>query len=357
MSVDDIKIILDKLKELSFTRVHLLGGEPLMAPNLKYIVSYARKLGIEVTMVTNGTLLTEQLFNELYDLGVKSISFSMDGTSCESNDLIRGKGAFNRTVENIKRANEIRKNKAREIYLYLSFTLTRANIKSYDLLEFAEKLGIDSVSISYLSNEGEARKNYNNLELTQDEKMEFIDKIISDYKNHKKVSLHIDSRSWLVEYIYKKHGHRLVTDNLGCKGGDRQLYILANGQLLPCSPAGTSIGKKLKGIILEEFPNLLYDTVEDIEKSKSHIFFYNYTRSNKTYEAIKPCSNCKYTCKACPLLYDAKNVVEECVVAQRRIKELDQYNLEYSYKKRDMLRISEHEDRIEIINFIKSEYI
>lgn len=53
----------------------------------------------------------------------------------------------------------------------------------------------------------------------------------------------------MCEYIYKKHGVELVTDNLGCKGGDKQFYILADGQLLPCSPAGTSIGKGLKGII------------------------------------------------------------------------------------------------------------
>jgi MoaA/NifB/PqqE/SkfB family radical SAM enzyme len=355
LSITEIEQIINKLSNLSFTRIHLLGGEPLMAKNLEHLVLYAKKLNLEVTMVTNGTLLDEKMFYHLCNWGVTSISISIDGTNAYENDKIRGDGVFENVIRNLKKALEIKRSLNSKIYLYLSFTLTKKNYRnSYNLPEFAERLGLDSVSVSYLSNEGEARKDFDGLDISLEEKFKFIDKVIQNHKKHRNVALHIDSRSWLAEYIYKKHGESLVTDELGCKGGNKQFYILADGSLLPCSPSGTSMGKCLDKILGNdpEFPNLIQNSVEDIINSKSHICFYNYTRSKETYQNIYPCNQCKYTCTACPLLYQKHKIVDECVLAQKKVKEIDSETMLYRFKKEENIRTSDLNDRIEILDFI-----
>lgn len=187
LTTEEIKVILDKLAALSFTRVHLLGGEPLMAKNLNYLISYARKLNIEVTMVTNGTLLDENMFVNLCNLGVTSISFSIDGTTALENDKIRGNGSFDKVVSNIDNANKLRKENNIDIKLYLSFTLTRDNLNNASyLLDFADMHGIDSVSVSYLSKEGSARNDFMNLDVSLEEKFEFIDRLIDKRKKKQK---------------------------------------------------------------------------------------------------------------------------------------------------------------------------
>lgn len=353
LSSEEIEKILDKLSLMSFTRVHLLGGEPLLAKNIEFLVQYARKLNLEVTMVSNGTLLDSKMFINMCMLGVKSISISIDGTNQKENDCIRGEGAFSKTVNNIKNAVKIRETLGSNILLFLSFTLTKINCRqSYNLPEFAEELGVDGVNVSYLSNEGAAREEFDSINVTEEEKFLFIDKVIESHKKHRGVSLHIDARSLLAEYIYKKHGEDLVTDELGCKGGDKQFYILADGQMLPCSPAGTSIGQNKK-IFSDEvrYPNLILDSVEDIANSESFIYFYNYTRSTKTYEDIYPCSICKYPCTACPLLYSVNKNVDECIMAQTKIKRLDKEIMESIFRRKNNLRITDMGEKIEILNF------
>lgn len=355
---EDIIVMIDKMIELKFTRIHLLGGEPLLCPNLKFIIEYGRKKGLEVSMVTNGTMLTLEQYKIFMDQGVLSINVSLDGTKKEDNDLIRGEGSYDIVVKNLKEIKEYRQQIGfREtLPMQMSFTLTSKNIKgSKDLVEFARSMGFDGVTLSYLSNEGKARDDYNNMAVSEKMKFSFIDSIMEDYKKYDDLDVFIDARGWLGEYIEKKHGIEIDVDTRGCKGGADQFYILADGTLLPCSPSGTSMGAFLSNLIPVNYPNIRTDSIEAIVNSKALRCFYNYANNYKTYCKIVPCNNCKYECRACPLLYHTKNVVSECVYAQNEIAKLEQAELTTIYEKQHNIRESRSEKYIDLVDFVSGD--
>lgn len=355
LSKQDIKVIIDKLCELNFTRIHLLGGEPLMCPELYEIVKYGKKCKMLVTIVTNGTLLSEKVVTRLYELGIDSINVSIDGTNMADNDAIRGDGVFTRVVNNIGTAIKARNKNNVETKIGISFTLTKRNLNnSRNIIQFAEKLKLDFVNISYLSQEGSARNNFDDKNVSEEEKIEYIDFVIEDSKKRNSgIVVNIDSRKLLAEYIYKKHGVKLDTSSLGCEGAMSQFYILADGTLLPCSPAGTSLGCSVNQAVLHgiEPPNLLSDSVENVENSLYLKAFYNYTHNYETYKKIRPCEECKYTCLPCPLLYTNGGVVFECAVAKKKIKMLDEELMSGKLNINPSVRTSNVNNLIKIINF------
>lgn len=361
LTKDQLHNLIINLKEMKFNGIHLLGGEPLLAENLLYIIQIAQENNLSVSIVTNGTLLTKELMRNFCKFNVESIGISLEGTSIDDHDLIRGNGTFNKVIENVKEAVKIKEQYKSDLVLGISFTLTKKNcINSTNILDFANEIGFDGVSISYLSNEGKARDNYNNLAISEKEKFHFIDEIMKSYESNNNLILNIDARGYLGEYIYKKHGIRISTDTVGCKGAHRQFYVTVDGKFLPCSPSGTSMSNHIKkSKVFNSNPlNIFKNSVNELKSSHYLIDFYNYAHNYRTYENLVPCRECKYNCKPCPLLYTGKNLeVKECLFAVSQIKKLELDLLKKKYKKSPLLKFNTYKDTIEIINMQKEEYI
>jgi radical SAM protein with 4Fe4S-binding SPASM domain len=83
-------------------RVNLTGGEPFLNPQIIEIIKSYRKYDLEISMSTNALLIQEQQIDELQRLEV-TLQVSLDGSSPITHDLIRGNGAFNRLIDQIKK--------------------------------------------------------------------------------------------------------------------------------------------------------------------------------------------------------------------------------------------------------------
>src|SRR6266542_3346334 len=77
-SLDDLKKWIRKIRELGTMRIALVGGEPLVHPNIVEIVRYCRELGFATSLTTNGFLLTRKLLAELEDAGLQVMQISVD---------------------------------------------------------------------------------------------------------------------------------------------------------------------------------------------------------------------------------------------------------------------------------------
>jgi len=109
--------LVDGLGSLQYT---LTGGEPLMHPGFGEIVEAIKGRGAAVKILTNGTLVPENL-NAFEGLdGRDVVQVSLDGTE-EVNDSIRGRGTFKRVVSAIKALAEAGVN------VQVSFTLLPEN--------------------------------------------------------------------------------------------------------------------------------------------------------------------------------------------------------------------------------------
>lgn len=82
----------------------LTGGEVFLRKDALAIIENARELGMFVTVVTNGSLLTQALTKELANLGV-FIFLSVDGSTLETHQAIRGNGSWKLVTSAVKNMN------------------------------------------------------------------------------------------------------------------------------------------------------------------------------------------------------------------------------------------------------------
>ncbi len=109
MDFDLFRKIIDEAKGWAFD-VHLMHrGESLLHPEFFRMVAYAKEAGLVTRFHTNGTLLDEDKARRLIASGLDQFAFSFDGFDKESYEKIRVKGDFDRTVGNIVRFLEIKK--------------------------------------------------------------------------------------------------------------------------------------------------------------------------------------------------------------------------------------------------------
>ena len=77
-SIDDLKKWVRKIRELGTMRIALVGGEPLMHPDIVELVRYCRELGFATSLTTNGFLLTHKLVAQLENAGLQVMQISVD---------------------------------------------------------------------------------------------------------------------------------------------------------------------------------------------------------------------------------------------------------------------------------------
>jgi len=144
LSLDEITELIGQLRRLGTRRVVLLGGEPLVRPDIGEIIRLMKRQGMFVGMVTNGWLVPSRL-DEIRQLD--TIAVSLDGAETE-NDAVRGEGSFKKAVEALEAIT------AAGMARFLSSTLVRSNIDSLDrILELADRFRCKAIiNLAYHSN-------------------------------------------------------------------------------------------------------------------------------------------------------------------------------------------------------------
>lgn len=84
-------------------------GESLLHPQIVEMIEYAKNKDIFLRLHTNGSLLSEELGRRLIHSGLDRLSFSFDGFDKKTYESIRAGGQFDKTVKNIIRFLELKK--------------------------------------------------------------------------------------------------------------------------------------------------------------------------------------------------------------------------------------------------------
>jgi MoaA/NifB/PqqE/SkfB family radical SAM enzyme len=74
----DVVSRIDKCKELGVVHTDLIGGEPLLHPDILPLIRHVRGCGMTTGMTTNGFLLTQDKLDALVDAGMGRIQISVD---------------------------------------------------------------------------------------------------------------------------------------------------------------------------------------------------------------------------------------------------------------------------------------
>lgn len=106
MTLAEVKGHLETAKRLGVREFYFTGGEPFMNRDMFAILEETLKVG-PANVLTNGTFIDDKLaarLKALADGSVYSLELrvSLDGTTEDANDPIRGKGTFQRILRGIK---------------------------------------------------------------------------------------------------------------------------------------------------------------------------------------------------------------------------------------------------------------
>jgi MoaA/NifB/PqqE/SkfB family radical SAM enzyme len=102
--------IMEGLKAFSPRPAVFLGGfgEPLFHPGIVDMVARVKALGITVELITNGTLLTQEMSGRLIEAGLDMLWVSLDGSTPESYADVRLGAALPEVLANLKRFRDLR---------------------------------------------------------------------------------------------------------------------------------------------------------------------------------------------------------------------------------------------------------
>lgn len=214
------------VEELRPCVVQVSGGEPLLRPDVAEIVrniKYDGRLPYTI-LVSNWSLMTEELYLELHEAGIDQFSVSLDFPD-ERHDVFRGyPGLYSHLSDLIPRC-------ARHGFddIVLNSCITSENVAEINAMaDKAREWGVNMCYSAYSPRRTGCRDYFLNSAL----QIETLNRELD------RVEARRDSTNWIVNSPTTLAATREYFANggrPGCKAGLRFLVVTARGELQPCS--------------------------------------------------------------------------------------------------------------------------
>lgn len=135
--------VLDHLKGMGIEKVNIAGGEPFLYPHLREMCALLKSMGFKVSIVSNGSRITEDILSDLRGL-VDWIGLSIDSPD-EDDEILIG-----RHVRGVMHVDNVRKTSALirsfGIKVKINITVVRRSWNK-DFMPFLEEIGADRVKV------------------------------------------------------------------------------------------------------------------------------------------------------------------------------------------------------------------
>lgn len=218
LSLEQIKSIVDQVKELGGYIVCLVGGEPSLRKDLVDIVKYIRLRKMAAIIITNGTVLNEEGIKKLKGAGLFGALVSLNGVGGAHDDFVGSKNAYTKAM------NTLQTFKKHRIFTKMALVPTHRMIKSGDLAKLIALAHEMDISIKFNLPMPVGRFEEEGLsELLTDTELSMVDDMVRKNGN------------LTTDMIFGKYGKR-------CPAGNTAIYITEYGDVLPCTFIHISYG-------------------------------------------------------------------------------------------------------------------
>jgi MoaA/NifB/PqqE/SkfB family radical SAM enzyme len=144
ISLEEFTAFFDQIKPVA-EHLTLIGGETFMYPWFNQVLDMLAQHPITVTIITNGTMLTEKVAPRLIALHGLELKFSVDAATRDTYYRIRGRDVFDKVIANIKRFSDTTRDKP-NIVRILVFIVMRENLNEVlPFVDLARSLGVNRV--------------------------------------------------------------------------------------------------------------------------------------------------------------------------------------------------------------------
>ncbi len=173
---------LSELGQLGLKSIMYAGeGEPFLHKDMAEIITHTKKSGIDVALTTNGSLLKQEITDEI--LGdVSWIKVSISGATKDTYNLIHRchEKDFDRVIQNMSYAADLRKKKGYSCTLGMQLLLLPENYhEAMELAQLARHIGMDYLVVKSYSQHPQSTTNtyasikYSEYEYLADELLKF----------------------------------------------------------------------------------------------------------------------------------------------------------------------------------------
>ena len=126
-------------------------GEPLLHPDLVWMIEICKQQGCMVTFHTNGLLLTDEKIHDLIDVGLDHMTISIDGATEVTYKAVRG-ASLDTLVSNLRRLDQIKRERSSEFpQVAFKSVLMKQNLHELlDLVGLATECGASEIELNNL---------------------------------------------------------------------------------------------------------------------------------------------------------------------------------------------------------------
>jgi radical SAM protein with 4Fe4S-binding SPASM domain len=265
---DKMKDVIVQAKKVGTEVVSLTGGEPFLREDIFDILTYINSKNMATIILSNGTLIDQEIAEKLSTLRNIYMAISLDGPKEAHESLRDVKGCFSKTLRGIKNLMSY------GVPLRINFMVNRYVLgKSKELIRTLKELGYDKPPrLGIILNLGRAQSN--NVCVT-------VAEFAEEYRKYWEA---------IKEFLgLKKYPVKALEGN-NCGVGEDSLAITSEGNIIPCPPLNRE-----PFILGNIYCDKLSDVWNDSEKLEK-IRDIN-TRRNKGCMSCKFWEYCKGGCR------------------------------------------------------------
>lgn len=216
---------LENMAKAGVKSIYYAGdGEPTLHKNLADFIKYGKELGMSQALSTNGTLLTQELANQIIP-NLAWIRFSIDAGTAETYSKIHGIPAkqYDKVLENIKYCTYLKKINNVKIDIGVQIIAMEENINEIELLaKWCKDNNVDNIQIKPAHNHPKSSYNTGVYSFIQESLKEKLEKLEDD-----KFTVVVRLKS--AERLSQPKTYK------ACHGFDFYVIIDARGNIIPCS--------------------------------------------------------------------------------------------------------------------------
>lgn len=302
LGIDDLIAIVDQAGKTGIRFVTLIGGEvSYVHADLTPVLAAAEHADVSISINTN-LHFPDRIIPLLKYKSMGNISFSLDGASEATNDKIRGRGSFTKTVRALEAIRESG-SLAEHTTLDMNYTLNRINAsEAFDVIALANALGVNKLNLALTEPRDFAIKNHDLLALEDDDLVNAFTAILTMWRIHGRTLLEAYIPPLFHAYYQERFGSSPFPANFaGCGGTSVYGYVDAHGNHFPCPGMGFEHNRdKATDRVAPDVSTKLH-TLKQIQTEPVFGTFEDARASGDLMSDYFPCSTCRFRheCRPC----------------------------------------------------------
>jgi len=213
----EIYALLDNMRKNGTFFICIGGGEPFMRADIFDIFERGKNNHLAISVVTNGTLITEKLISKLNECNLDTLWISLEGLK-DNHDRLRGAGTFEKALQALALLRKYYQGRTA-----IRVSLSKLNINEcISLINVAEEYSVDIIRFTPLLEFGRATGKG----LTVDQEQ---------YIRFRKMISKVESKVQIIYPDMIDKGKFWIDKNgFGCHCGKEAIWIDEEGNYSPC---------------------------------------------------------------------------------------------------------------------------